>query len=270
METDAPQAVYTELKKLPKNPLFIYSMDRNEKVFLPIHKEEEAFLDSVLSDGLMRVSYIHMDKDHRIDVAIGPLEGYLDRIERLDIAHRRALVRLSVAGEEKQVKFGLWLDRDPKIEWIEEEKERRKQNGDASLGQNEEEKKHRKQNGDASLGRIEEAKEHRKQNDGTDAYGKDPGELRERKAGKRNRAEEDRNTVADTERYRFMVGDRVINTSGIFGDMPLEVVRIDPIKNTIKVKAELFGKETIVEMALDEVVKCEGIRQDRENSGSIK
>ncbi len=225
LETDAPQDVYLELKKLPKNPLFIYAMDQDEKVFLPIYKEEEIFLDSVLSDGLMRVSYIHLDQNRRIDVAIGPLEGYLDRIVRLDIAHRRALVRLSVAGEEKLVKFGLWLEKDPKIGRIEEEKKRR---------------------GIGVAGGV---------------HGHIPEKLWDRKAGRRHTGSEN-GKAPDTELYGFKAGDRVINTSGVFGDLQLEVVSIDSYKNLVKVKAELFGKETIVEMALDEVVKCERIRTD--------
>ena len=51
---------------------------------------------------------------------------YIDKIIKVDLHHRRAVVQISLFGEEKQIKFGLWLDADPKLDRIEEEKKLRR------------------------------------------------------------------------------------------------------------------------------------------------
>ena len=48
--------------------------------------------------------------------------------------------------------------------------------------------------------------------------------------------------------YGYQVGDQVINTTGIYGDTPLEIVEIRPGKNSVVVNVEIFGNMTRVEM----------------------
>ena len=45
----------------------------------------------------------------------------------MSIYHRWALITLPFLGEDRRIKFCLWTNADPKLEWIEQEKENRKQ-----------------------------------------------------------------------------------------------------------------------------------------------
>ena len=120
IETDRVVDLYMELKRFPKLTILLYTTNEEIKDFPPLHEEEEVFFDTILSDGLMRVSFVHLISKGRI--VIGPLGSYTEHIVKVDIAHRRALVEIPMLGETRRVKFGLWTDRDEKILWIEEAK----------------------------------------------------------------------------------------------------------------------------------------------------
>ena len=216
LETDTPDKVYEALKKVPQLTVLLSMEETSGRLFLPIRKEEEIFFDSILSDGLMKVSYVHKNNHGNISTVIGPLQSYTEHIVKLDLPHRRAIVEIPMLGEGRRVKFGLWLDVDPKLAWIEEEKKNR-------LQVNQEENK-------------------RPDN---------PWDWKEWKEINANRTanKELKNTDEDT--YEFQVGDHVINTTGIYGDTPLEIVEIR--KNTVVVNVPIFGNVTRVEMGMGEV-----------------
>lgn len=215
IETDTPEEIYEALKDISQMTVLLSTDEKTGKSFIPLHKEEEAFLDSILSDGIMKVSYVHMSKNGKINMVIGPLQSYTDRIVRVDVPHRRAIVDIPIMGESKKLKFGLWLDKDPKLEWIEQEKKNR-------------------------LIDDEDRKE---------VVPDNPWDW---KAWKK--VNEDRKKAAVNEdAFGHKVGGHVINTTGIYGDTPLEIVEVHPEKNSIVVMAPLFGDLIRVEMMTDEV-----------------
>jgi transcription antitermination factor NusG len=112
----------------------------------------------------------------------------MDRIARLDLHHRRALVKITLAGEERLVKFGLWTDADPKLDSIEKEKQSRREQ------------------------RL---------------------------------------------KTEFKAGDRVLNTKGLFGDTPVEVKEVHPGRRSLTVRVLLFGRETDIEMDMEDVIISE-------------
>ena len=122
LESDAPDEVNRQLRRMPEYGSVLGGTSGEEKVFYPILPEEEAFLRSVLTDGLMQVSLVHFDAKRRVKDATGPLKQYIGQIVKLDIHHRRAMIRIRTFGEDRLVKFGLWLEGDPKLERFEEEK----------------------------------------------------------------------------------------------------------------------------------------------------
>ena len=124
IESEQPKAVYQELRKMQVCWGLMFENPERERELLPINIEEERLLDDILSEGLLRVSYIR-SKNRKLEELIGPLERYWDDVELLDIQQRKAKVKLQLCGEEKWIRFGLWTDKDPKIAWIEEEKKRR-------------------------------------------------------------------------------------------------------------------------------------------------
>ena len=130
IKTDRPDEVYEELRKIPKLAIMLSDqLDQNkqkEKTFIPVSAEEEQFLHSIYTDGIMRVSYIEKNSEGKITSIIGPLEKYKDYIVKLDLSHRRAVVEIPFFKQDCRMKFGLWCEKDAKIPWIEEEKRLRK------------------------------------------------------------------------------------------------------------------------------------------------
>ncbi len=126
LETDKPEEVETGLKMMPGYASILSITDTDGKMFLPISASEEVFLDTILVDGMMRVSYVSVYRDHKVVEAIGPLEHYVDKIVDMNLHHRRAIAKIPLMGEERRIKFGLWLENDPELELIEEEKRLRK------------------------------------------------------------------------------------------------------------------------------------------------
>ena len=124
VHTDTPIELYEELKRFPKLTILLYTREKEFKELLSLHPEEEVFFDTILSEGTMRVSYVHVDGKGKIDTIIGPLHDYADHIVKVDLSHRRAMVEIPMLGETKTVKFGLWTDRDEKLGWIEEAKKK--------------------------------------------------------------------------------------------------------------------------------------------------
>ena len=122
IDTDKPDEVHNELKKIPyfTSLLGIREKDETQRIFIPISRDDEEFLKSIFDDGIMRVSYVHLSKDGRIDVVKGPLEKYRQHIVKMEYRHRYAIVEAEVFGKYRRIDFGLWGDADPRLPWIEE------------------------------------------------------------------------------------------------------------------------------------------------------
>ncbi len=122
IDTDKPEEVHDGLKKIPyfTSLLGVREKDEEQRVFIPIGKDDEEFLNSILDDGIMRVSYVHLSKAGRIDVVKGPLEKYRQYIVKMEYRHRYATVEAEVFGKRRRIDFGLWGDADPRLPWIEE------------------------------------------------------------------------------------------------------------------------------------------------------
>ena len=60
LESETPEEVSRALRMLPEYSVIVAAKEEGEKQFLPIYPQEEKFLDSVLTDGLMQVSYIRL------------------------------------------------------------------------------------------------------------------------------------------------------------------------------------------------------------------
>ncbi len=122
VETDDPDYAFHILKGIPEFTRLLGSKDQpGETIFIPVEAEAEAFLDTLLEDGLMRVSYVLRSGKGIAPQFLGPLEKYRNRITYLDVMRRRALVEVDLFGKRRKFKFGLWTRDDPPIHWIEEQ-----------------------------------------------------------------------------------------------------------------------------------------------------
>ena len=221
LETHEPEKVHDALKGISQLSVLLSVKEKEGRSFIPLHKDEEVFFDSILSDGIMKVSYVHPDRNGRLERVIGPLQSYQENIVRVDLPHRRAIVNIPIMGEDKRLKFGLWLDVDPKQDWIEEEKKNRTEKTDKNMVQ----------------------EPHTPTN---------PWDWKEWKRIN----EEKKKSRSDEGIYGYMVGDHVINTTGIYGDIPLEIVEVHPDKGSVIVNVMLFGNMTRVDMGMGEISIC--------------
>ena len=128
IDTDDPMEVNKVLKKIPEFTVILGTRDNTEteKRFIPIGKDDEEFLKSILDNGIMHVSYVHLSKTNRIDKVFGPLEKYYKYITKMEYRHRYATIEAEIFGKKRKIDFGLWGDGDPRLPWIEEMKESQK------------------------------------------------------------------------------------------------------------------------------------------------
>ena len=122
IDTDYPDEVHNALKGIPDFAVVLGAKENSEsqKTFIPISTDDEEFLRSILDDGVMRVSYVHLSKVNRIDKVIGPLEKYRRHITKMEYRHRYATVEAVMFGKKRKINFGLWGDEDPRLPWIED------------------------------------------------------------------------------------------------------------------------------------------------------
>lgn len=130
IKTDQPDRICEQLREIPQFTILLSDQrgrrEEKQKIFLSLSAEEEQFLSSIYTDGIMRVSYIEKNSDGRVSRIIGPLAQYQDYIVKMDLSHRRAVVEIPFLEQKRRIKFGLWCEKDEKILWIEEQKRLRK------------------------------------------------------------------------------------------------------------------------------------------------
>lgn len=125
VETEDPDSLFALLKTIPEFTRLLGMEERNgEKVFIPVREDEKAFLSSILENGLMHVSFLRRAKSGRIEQIVGPLAQFGDRITKLDVPHRRAIVEAKLFGKVRRVKFSLWTDVDTPLPWLDEKRGR--------------------------------------------------------------------------------------------------------------------------------------------------
>jgi len=124
VETEAPGELSDALRRVPDfTRLLGREVGAGDPFFIPIRPEEEAFLKTILDDGVMHVSYVRMSAgNRRIEKIVGPLAGYSNHITKLEIRNREAVVDTEIFGRRQHIRFGLWLDGDPRLPWLEAQK----------------------------------------------------------------------------------------------------------------------------------------------------
>ncbi len=134
VETDTPQEVFDSLKVVPEFKKLLGSVEKDgTKIFIPVEKEDQQFLDTLMENGLMRVSLIKRASNGRIEHITGPLAKYSNRVIKFDISRRRAIVKADIFGKERKLKFGLWTESDPPLAWVSELEKNGAINDDGTL-----------------------------------------------------------------------------------------------------------------------------------------
>ena len=138
VKTSCPQALAGELRKTRDFPQFFFagvqkrgrgygkiwengSAEGTERYqdllpdLVPLEKTEILFLQDVCGENLqnmMGISYITLNSENRIIRVDGILEKYLDRIVRVNLHKRFALVEAPLFNRAYPILFGICLEKD--------------------------------------------------------------------------------------------------------------------------------------------------------------
>ena len=120
VDSDDPDRIFETIRGISRFTRMLGCEENDgRKFFEPIGSEDRAFIESLFSDGVMHLSYIHRLKNGRIDRIAGPLYAYRDCITKLEYRHRSAIVEAEMFGKKRRMKFSFWTDEDPKLPQIE-------------------------------------------------------------------------------------------------------------------------------------------------------
>ena len=122
---DDIDSLYQTLKRMPDfTRLLGGEGDDGAKLFIPIDKEDEEFLGTLLQDGIMHVSYVQTAiGSNKIEKIIGPLGRYRNHITKVRTNKREAVVDINMFGRRHVIHFGLWNDQDAKLPIFDERME---------------------------------------------------------------------------------------------------------------------------------------------------
>ena len=100
LETEQPERLFYELKRLPE---YTRLLGDNEGCFIPIEKEEENFLNILRRNEketcVAGLTTLDLDENGGIRKADGPLQFFLDKIVKLNLKERFAVVELRLPGK---------------------------------------------------------------------------------------------------------------------------------------------------------------------------
>ncbi len=115
-DSDNPDRLFETLKGIPDFTRLLGTSEADgNKIFIPVGEEDREFMMTMFEDGLMHISYVHMNRNGRIDKIAGPLSNYRNHITKLELRHRMAIVEAEMFGKKRKVKFGFFTDDDPEL-----------------------------------------------------------------------------------------------------------------------------------------------------------
>lgn len=112
LETIQEKEVFYRLKRIPE---FTKLLGDGEGAFIPLEAEEEAFFKKLCGGGpgdLVRNTTVYLDRDREIRRLEGPLEQFKERIVRMNLRKRYAIVEMSMRGEKGTALLGIRLEKD--------------------------------------------------------------------------------------------------------------------------------------------------------------
>lgn len=113
LETEKPDQLFYELKQMPG---YAKLLGDNDGHFIPIEKEEEVFLGQLCNrkkkNFVAEITTVELKQNGEILRADGPLRFFLDRIIKMNLRKRFAVVELSIAGRSQTALLGIRLLKD--------------------------------------------------------------------------------------------------------------------------------------------------------------
>lgn len=115
IETEAPERIYMELKKVPK---FSKLLGSGRDEFVPVRKEEEKFLRMITGDTgnldktVVKLTVVETEENGGIVSMKGALSCFRNDDIRVNLHKRYAVVKTQMLGRERTLIFGIQLIKD--------------------------------------------------------------------------------------------------------------------------------------------------------------
>lgn len=112
LETAREGDVFYRLKRIPE---FTKLLGDGQGEFIPLEAEEEAFFKRLCGGGtgdLVENTTVYLDSSRGIRRLEGPLEQFKERIVRMNLRKRYAIVEMSMRGEKGTALLGIRLEKD--------------------------------------------------------------------------------------------------------------------------------------------------------------
>ena len=120
LETERPEAVFFALKKVPEFAKLLGDRNLQERdgMFIPLYPDEESFLEQLCEDKtkgkdqdfrLVGLTDVRLSTNGETEEFSGPLFRLQERIERLNLRKRYAVVSFSVRGVKQTTILGIRL-----------------------------------------------------------------------------------------------------------------------------------------------------------------
>lgn len=109
IDTDQPDQVYKELKKVPK-PKLLFSDDE----YVSTMEKHESDLMERLTDrnGRIGISKVRIDTDGKIHYLSGPLEHMENLVRKVNLHKRIAEIETEVMGKKRILYLGIEIEED--------------------------------------------------------------------------------------------------------------------------------------------------------------
>ncbi len=109
IDTDQPDMVYRELKKVPK-PRLLFS---DEDCVSTLEEHESDLMEQIADrNGRIDISRVRIGADGTIHYLSGPLTHMEDRVRRVNLHKRIAEIEAKVMGKKRILYLGIDIERD--------------------------------------------------------------------------------------------------------------------------------------------------------------
>ena len=108
LKTEEAEQLFFQLKQIPKLTKLLGDA---ELTFDSLTDEEAAFVENLGgAEHVVQLSPVVVDKDGKVTVLGGELKKYEDRIKKIDLHKRIAVVRTTIGETEKEIYLGIVLE----------------------------------------------------------------------------------------------------------------------------------------------------------------
>lgn len=113
LDMEEPDAMHYHLKKVPELSKILGD---NAGEFIPLDDEESRFLRVLCGGGndrrLVKLTTVYLDEEGNVQRLEGPLNQFREKLVRLNLRKRYAIIELTMRGVKQTALLGIKLEKD--------------------------------------------------------------------------------------------------------------------------------------------------------------